>query len=400
MTAFLAELHRGVLDKRHTLDREETIIGRDLQAHIRVDDGSVSRAHAAIYRRGDRYFIRDLGSRNGTTVNEQHLSANRERELQVNDCIFLGKAVLCFLIAEERMSQSLAPEIDPKTGLPNQRSFLDDLDRAMQKSRADHRPVGLLLVGIDDLHGINEQFNTEMGDAVLRQVANRLTSGLRPPETAGRVRGGVFGVIAPDLLDGLLLERSETLRTRIEQATARPGEHPVVVNVSIGAAAMAGLDRDRLFEAADVALSRAKRRGSSVERASRDAAAETDRFQRRMVPPQVFEQWFKPPAVAFTVRLWGVELFGGRQSPIDVDLQATVQQNLSGDELATYPEAGGSVLVTVPRADEKRVPKLCDAIKAGFERSLAQRGQAPISLSFTLPAPVDSAAAAVALLKR
>ena len=40
--AFLAELHRGVLDKRHSLDRAETIIGRDAGAHIRVDDGSVS----------------------------------------------------------------------------------------------------------------------------------------------------------------------------------------------------------------------------------------------------------------------------------------------------------------------------------------------------------------------
>lgn len=400
MTAFLAELHRGVLDKRHALDREETIIGRDLTAHIRVDDGSVSRHHAGIFRRGDRYFIKDLGSRNGTTVNEQHLGAQKERELSVNDCIFVGKVVLCFLHAEERMAQSLAPEVDPKTSLPNRQSFLEELGRAMQKARAEHRPLGLMLVGIDDLHGINRDYGDERGDGVLIQVANRLAAGLRHPETAGRLRGGVFGVIAPDLLDGLLLERSETLRARIEEVTARPGEHPIIVNVSIGAAAMSALDRDRLVATADAALSRAKQRGSSVERASRDANEETDRFQRRLVPTTVFQEWCRPPVVAFVVRLWGVDIPAGRQSPLDFDLQSTVQQNLSGHELATYPDNGGSVLITVPRADESRVPKLQEAIKAGFEQTLRTRGHAPVSLSFTLPGPCDTAAGALGMLKR
>ncbi len=400
MTAFLAELHRGVLDKRHPLERDETIIGRDLTAHIRVDDGSVSRHHAGIIRRGEKFFLRDMGSRNGTTLNEQHLAAHSERELRVNDCIFVGKVVLCFLIAEERMAVSLAPEIDPKTSLPNRQSFLDDLNRAMLKARAEHRPLGLLLVGIDDLVGINQTFGAERGDGVLQQVANRLTAGLRHPETAGRVRGGVFGVIAPDLLDGLLLERAQTLRARIEEATARPGEHPIIVNVSIGAAAMLALDRDRLLAAADAALSRAKQRGSSVERASRDASAETDRFQRRLVPPNLFTQWARPPSVAFVVRLWTADLPAGRLTPLDFDLQQTIQVNLSGDELATFPDHGGAVLVTLPRADQARVPKLQEAIKAGFERALAARGHDPVPLSFTLPGPVETANDALAMLKR
>ncbi len=395
MTAFLAELHRGVLDKRHSLDRDLTIIGRDDGVDIRVDDGSTSRKHAQIELRKGRFYLRDLGSRNGTTVNELHL-VDGEHELVLNDCIFIGKSIFCFLIAEEKHRGHTTGELDPITHLPSLESFHRKLDRAMQQARGEHRTLALLLVGIDDLHGINEDHGTERGDDVLRVVARRLGGALREPEKAGRLRGGVFGVIAPDLLDGSLLERCEQLRKRIEEATVRPGDPPIAVNVSIGAAAMLSLDRERLCEAADGALSRAKQRGSSVERASRDPAAETDRFKLRLVPASVFSEWCKPPLVGFVVRLSGVE--PGRQSPIDVDLQSTVQKNLTGDELATFPKQGGSVLITLPLGGEARVQKLSEAIRSGFDLVLAKRGHAPVALTFTKPFPIRTAAAATMML--
>jgi len=397
--AFLAELHRGVLDKRHPLDRAETIIGRDLAAHIRVDDGSVSRQHAAIQRRGDKWVICDLGSRNGTNVNEMQLRAGAEKELKVNDCIFLGKAVLCFLIAEDRPASPTTKNIDALTALPDQYGFLRALGKEMAAARAEHRPLGLLLVGVDDLAGINQRFGKAAGDGVLRHVAKVLSGSLESRESCGRYRGAVFGVIAPDLLDGLVLDRAQTVRARIEDQPFQFGEDLILVGVSVGATPMMALDQEAILEAADGALSRAKQRGSSVERASRSPDAQTERYKRRLVPETLFTSWMQGPATAFVVR-WVGNKQPERQTPYDFELQSAVQQNLSGDELATYPDRGGWVIVTVPRADEARIPRLSDAIRSSFDLALAARRSAPVELSFGPPIPVADATQALALAPR
>lgn len=58
------------------------------------------------------------------------------------------------------------------------------------------------------------------------------------------------------------------------------------------------------------------------------------------------------------------------------------------------------MLFTVPRADESRVPRLCDAIRASFELALTNRKAPPAALEFSLPTLVDSAQAAIALAQR
>lgn len=74
------------------------VIGRDDDADIRVDEPLVSRAHARIERRGDAYFVLDLGSTNLTRVNGEVVA---ERALRHGDelrfaracCRFVGKGV-------------------------------------------------------------------------------------------------------------------------------------------------------------------------------------------------------------------------------------------------------------------------------------------------------------------
>ncbi len=68
-------------------------IGRDNDVHIHVMDQGVSRQHAEIYRIGEMYFIRDLGSRNGTYVNEERI---KEELLREGDRIRIGQTTLVF----------------------------------------------------------------------------------------------------------------------------------------------------------------------------------------------------------------------------------------------------------------------------------------------------------------
>jgi pSer/pThr/pTyr-binding forkhead associated (FHA) protein len=70
------------------------VVGRDDDADIRVDEPLVSRAHARIERRGDVYFVQDLGSTNLTRVNGEVVA---ERALQDGDEVRFARACCRFV---------------------------------------------------------------------------------------------------------------------------------------------------------------------------------------------------------------------------------------------------------------------------------------------------------------
>src|ERR1700746_1750621 len=80
-------------------------IGRDPSNHLWISDPALSRQHCLLTRKGDRFFIRDLGSRNGTIVNGMTVD---ELQLQHGDQISIGTSVLKFLLAggEENLKRS------------------------------------------------------------------------------------------------------------------------------------------------------------------------------------------------------------------------------------------------------------------------------------------------------
>ncbi|MBS1249573.1 MAG: Oxoglutarate dehydrogenase inhibitor [Chloroflexi bacterium] len=79
------------LGKTFELAKEKVTIGRDSAADVTFDIAEVSRSHAAITRRGDEYFIADLGSTNGTYINQKRITG--QQRLQSGDTIMLSDAV-------------------------------------------------------------------------------------------------------------------------------------------------------------------------------------------------------------------------------------------------------------------------------------------------------------------
>jgi len=94
---------------------------------------------------------------------------------------------------------------DPLTGIANRRQFDLTLERELARRAlpagsppdADRSPLTLLLLDLDDLKGINDNHGHPVGDAVLRQVAERAQSILRSTDTLARIGGDEFAVIAP-----------------------------------------------------------------------------------------------------------------------------------------------------------------------------------------------------------
>ena len=82
----------------HPLLDDETTIGRDERNGIAIPNGSVSSRHARIVRTADGFAIEDLGSRNGTFVNNEPVT--ERRALADNDLVRLGKVLLTFNLAK------------------------------------------------------------------------------------------------------------------------------------------------------------------------------------------------------------------------------------------------------------------------------------------------------------
>ena len=78
---------------RYALDADSVALGRDPGSGVFLDDITVSHQHAEVRRHGDRYWIRDIGSLNGTYVNRRLVE---ERELMDGDEVQIGKFKLVF----------------------------------------------------------------------------------------------------------------------------------------------------------------------------------------------------------------------------------------------------------------------------------------------------------------
>lgn len=81
----------------------ETSVGRHANNSVTIEDPAVSRRHCLILRNGDRFRIRDLGSRNGTYVNGLPVE---ERRLESGDEVRIGNAILAFSVRDDRAQAS------------------------------------------------------------------------------------------------------------------------------------------------------------------------------------------------------------------------------------------------------------------------------------------------------
>jgi diguanylate cyclase (GGDEF)-like protein len=166
------------------------------------------------------------------------------------------------LVELERSRAALHEEAthDPLTGLANRRLFYDRLQQAIRHANRYGGKVGILYVDMDRFKDINDQHGHHVGDAVLTEVARRLTTSIRDSDTVARLGGDEFVV----LLEGMQ-GREDYLAAayKIEQALnaeARFFELDVEIAASIGHALYPddGLDEDTLIRAADAAMYRIK----------------------------------------------------------------------------------------------------------------------------------------------
>lgn len=155
---------------------------------------------------------------------------------------------------------------DALTGLINRTLFSDRLEGAVARARRDGSVVALMFLDLDGFKDVNDRLGHAVGDALLRQVAERLVSCVRESDTVARLGGDEFTVI---LEGGQRVEDAGRVATKILRTVAEPyrvGGEDIVITTSMGIAAfpLDGDTAEELLKGADIAMYSAKNAGRNT----------------------------------------------------------------------------------------------------------------------------------------
>lgn len=154
-----------------------------------------------------------------------------------------------------RTQETLAAT-DPLTGIPNRRTFLERVERAVESAGWGHQAV-VCIVDLDGFKGVNDRAGHAAGDAMLKAVASILGGAVRETDTVARLGGDEFAVLA----DVNAAFSGDMLAERLRQAVALVGSRGGVT-ASVGVTEVEPGDGvAELMHRADAAMYRAKAAG-------------------------------------------------------------------------------------------------------------------------------------------
>jgi diguanylate cyclase (GGDEF)-like protein len=179
---------------------------------------------------------------------------------------FLGFRGIGTDLTEQRKSEreiSRLAKFDSLTGLPNRAMMRQTLDEALRNAAHRQKGCALLMIDLDRFKNVNDTLGHPIGDALLRQVADRLKSVMGNHGQVGRLGGDEFQAVLPGTVDmGLLESLARTLIEQVSRAYVIEG-HKVTIGASVGIVIgdPGRASADALVRNADLALYAAKAAG-------------------------------------------------------------------------------------------------------------------------------------------
>lgn len=252
-----------------TLDEDVCYVGRDRSCQIRICDRSVSRQHAVFRSTDHGWQLTDLGSTNGTLINEEVTSSAMLRQ---GDRIQFGSFVFKYLNSlhvEQQYHDAVANRIqqDDMLDVMNKRAFLERFARSYQQAIYQNSPLTVAMLDLDHFKEVNDRFGHQAGDEVLRECVKRIETVLPNDCSFARYGGEEFVLMFEGLDLEQTLPHAEAILKVIASTQIQTSSGSITATLSIGLADNQQVDatRDRdgtaLINLADTRLYLSKRQG-------------------------------------------------------------------------------------------------------------------------------------------
>ena len=249
--------------------KKEIIVGRSLNTDLTTSDPLMSRRHFKLIPEKENIYIEDLGSLNGTFVNQRLIEG--KRALKSGDIIIAGRTVFKFEVRTELESLFHkylynAATSDRMTNLFNKYYFISQLKKEISYSKRYGKTFSLLMIDIDDFKKINDTYGHQIGDEALKFVSFKIMNSIRENDIAARYGGEEFTIILPETDAKAAFLVAERIREIVEKEVLELENYKIRITVSIGIATFPddANDWEAIIKKADERLYKAKKAGKNI----------------------------------------------------------------------------------------------------------------------------------------
>ena len=164
-------------------------------------------------------------------------------------------------VTNQRLQEAALTDV--LTDLPNRRYAIERFQQEWQAANRSKRPMACMMIDVDNFKAVNDTHGHDVGDAVLKQTAQAIKSGLRAQDVICRTGGDEFLVICPETDLAAAMLCGERVRKAVAEVRLSSSVEQIKCSISVGVAArgMDTPDIDALIKRADEGAYQAKQRG-------------------------------------------------------------------------------------------------------------------------------------------